>query len=147
MALNIGSAAPSLELPLVSGGTFSTDSLRGRPFILTFFSTWSRTCLDDLKFLMSLRERFKGIEVVAVSFDNRSSTVASFLKKNDLSFISLIDKKQKYLDEFQILVIPTAYFIDSDGILKNMYVSFDDLIKEAMIADVDQALNPPKSDR
>jgi len=145
-SLNVGSPVPLLELPTLAGGTFNTLELRGKPFILTFYSTWSQTCLEDLKFLQTLKEKFSSLKIVAVSFDNKASSVSSFLKKHDLSFISLIDKKQTCLDEFQILVIPTSYLVDADGILRNMYVSFDDLIRGSMTADVELALNPPKDE-
>ncbi|MCX5749870.1 MAG: TlpA disulfide reductase family protein [Candidatus Saganbacteria bacterium] len=144
--LNIGSPAPEIVLPLVNGGSFTSIQLKGKAYILTFFSTWSDSCLENLRFLQGLKEKNDGLEVVAVSLDNKASSVASFLRKNGLSFISLIDKKKKYLDEFEILVIPTTYFIDRDGILKNQYVSFDDIVMASMTADVSLLLAPKKSE-
>ena len=72
--------------------------------------------------------------------------VRSFLEKNDLAITALIDKKHKYLDEFHILIIPTAFLIDSAGVLRNIYVDFDETIKESITADVNGLLNPKKSD-
>jgi peroxiredoxin len=83
---------------------------------------------------------------VAVSFDNKSSLVNNFLEKNDLTITALIDKKHKYLDEFHILIIPTAFLIDSTGVLRNIYVDFDETIKESITADVNGLLAPKKAD-
>ncbi|MEK7376199.1 MAG: TlpA disulfide reductase family protein [Candidatus Margulisiibacteriota bacterium] len=145
-SLKVGSPAPELRLTSLSGAAYDLNSAKGKTVILSFFTTWSRSCLDQLKFLSALNEKHPGLDVVAVSFDNKSSLVKSFLEKNALAITALIDKKHKYLDEFHILIIPTAFLIDSSGVLRNIYVDFDETIKESIIADVNGLLAPRKAD-
>lgn len=145
-SLQIGSPAPELQLTALTGATYDLSSAKGKTVILSFFTTWSSSCLDQLKFLSALNEKHPGLDVVAVSFDNKSSLVKTFLEKNALTITALIDKKHTYLDEFHILIIPTAFLIDSTGVLRNIYVDFDETIKESITADVNALLTPKKSD-
>ena len=146
VSLQIGSPVPELRLSSISGAVYDLNSAKGKTVILSFFTTWSHSCLDQLKFFSALNEKHPGLDVVAVSFDNKSSLVTSFLEKNGLTLTALIDKKHKYLDEFHILIIPTAFLIDSTGVLRNIYVDFDETIKESITADVNGLLTPKKSD-
>ena len=143
-SLKIGSPAPELRLTALTGAVYDLSSAKGKTVILSFFTTWSRSCLDQLKFLSALNEKYSGLDVVAVSLDNKSSLVKSFIEKNDLTVTPLIDKKRSYLDAFHILIIPTAFLIDNTGILRNIYVDFDETIKESITADVNTLLSPKK---
>ena len=141
----IGSMAPDLHLTSITGAPYDLSSAKGKAVILSFFTTWSSSCLEQLKFLSTLNEKHPGLDVIAVSLDNKSSLVQSFLRKNDLNITALIDKKHKYLNDFHILIIPTAFLIDSTGVLRNIYVDFDETIKESITADVSSLLSPKKS--
>lgn len=142
--IQIGNPIPSIELPSVTGNAINTDSLKDSAMLLTFFSTWSKPCLDNLLAIQQLSEKFKGLKVVAVSFDKKSAAVDTFLKNNGLDLTCLIDKKQKYLDTFHILMIPTTFLVDKNGNLKKVYIDYDDSFKESMTADIIEVLAEKK---
>ena len=145
-SLKLGSQIPGLKLPTLSGASYDLASDRGKTVIITFYSTWSRSCLDQLEFLNSLSSSNKKLEVVAVALDKNTSAVKAFLEKNGFKFTALIDKRMKSLTSFQILIIPTAFLIDSTGVLRNIYVDFDDATKGSIAADVKDLLSPKKTD-
>ncbi len=137
--LNIGSPIPNISLPTITGEQFNLGQIRGKPAIITFFSSWSESCVNNLKFLNALADADPTVSVIAVSFDNKVSKVEELFDKHGLiNFTGLIDKKKVYLDKFHILIIPMTFVIDKNGILRNMYVDFDDSVKNLVLADLDE---------
>ena len=65
-SIKIGSQVPELKLRRFRNSSYDLSSDRGRPVIITFYSTWSRSCLEQLEFLNSLSFYGKNFEVVAV---------------------------------------------------------------------------------
>lgn len=135
-ALEVGGPAPDLSLTKLNGSSFDLTSLRGKPVLLSFYTTWSDSCLGNLKFLSSLNKNLKGVEIVTVAFENKPSTVASFLKKHNLDLVTLLDSKKTSIKDYQILIIPMTFLIDAKGTIDKIYVDFDDSVKESMINDV-----------
>jgi len=144
--LKIGSQVPELKLPTLSGSPYDLASDRGKPVIVVFYSTWSRSCLEQLEFLNLISSSNKKLEVVAVALEKNVSSAKGFLDKNGFRFTSLIDKKMRSIDSFQILIIPTAFLIDSTGVLRNIYVDFDETVKNSMAADIKALLTSKKTD-
>jgi cytochrome c biogenesis protein CcmG, thiol:disulfide interchange protein DsbE len=140
-ALAVGSPAPELSLPKLNGAQFNLSSLRGKPVILTFFTTWSDSCAENLKFLSSQNKSLKGAGIVTVAFENKPETVSGFLKKNDIDLLTLIDAKKTSIRDFQILIIPMTFLIDADGIVDKVYVDFDDAVMESITEDVRRLLS------
>lgn len=142
--MSIGTPIPALALPDTSGSITDLSSYKGKNILLTFYTTWSKSCADNLKFQKAIADTNKGIEVVAVAFDNKLSNVRDFLSRNGLEMTSLIDKKNRYLNEFHILIIPTTFLIDKTGTIKGVYVDFDNQIKSSMIADAEDLTKEEK---
>jgi peroxiredoxin len=132
----VGSVAPELELPSISGQSVSLQSPRGeKKVILAFFTSWSKSCQAELDALADLYGKNRGaLEVLAVSFDKKSKDLKNYLAKADLPFPVLVDKKLSTLDTFQILIIPTTFCINEDGVIEKVFVDFDDNVEKAVEA-------------
>jgi peroxiredoxin len=139
-SLSIGQPVPTICLGSGNGETVSTAALKGKSFIITFFTTWSEACQNQLRNLRTLQQKHKNIEIIPVALDNKSSTVIGFFKRNELPFNPLFDKKKEYLDPYQVLIIPTSYLVDKKGNLRKIYVNFDDSIGSMMDNDVSDLL-------
>lgn len=143
VALKLGSPPPPLELPTLNNEKIAIDHYLGKQaLLLAFFTTWSKPCVNELEFLQNISSRLKEKEVavLAVSFDTKSQNVQSFIQKSRISFPVLIDKRHRYLDDYQILVIPTLYVIGKNGMLKSVYVDFDDGVKRAIEKEVQEII-------
>lgn len=136
-APKIGEVSPNLSLPgLHSGKTFTLSNTYGKPTVLTFFASWSKSCQKQLEFLNNLAKDNK-IDVVAVSFDRSAKKLKEFVNEKGLSNIYVLrDKKLTSIGKYAILIIPTAFLIDKNGILKNMYVDFDENVKKSIEKDL-----------
>ena len=76
------------------------------------------------------------VKVIGVSLDRKASDVEKFISQNNIDFTVLIDKKQKYLKDFGILIIPTLFVIRENGKLENIYVDFDDSTRKGVFKDI-----------
>lgn len=141
LALSAGSPAPDLSLPKLNGAPFNVSSLKGKPYILTFFTTWSDSCIDNLKFLSSLNKDTKGIGIVTVSLDKDPELVGSFLKKNGIDLLTLIDSRKTSIKDFRILIIPVTFVIDQYGTVDKVYVDYDEAVRESIADDVKRLLS------
>ncbi|MBN3032493.1 MAG: TlpA family protein disulfide reductase [Candidatus Saganbacteria bacterium] len=131
-----GAPAPELELPTASGPAAPPINLRlyrGEKVILVFFTSWSKACqaeLDDLQALY--RAEKNGPAIVAVSFDKKSKELKAYLSKTALSFPILLDKKLSTIDSYQIVIIPTTFCLNPDGVIEKVFVDYDDNVKKAL---------------
>ena len=103
--------------------------------ILVFFTSWSKSCQTELKDLQAYytTDNHPSVEVVAVSFDKKQKDVKKFAAENEITFPILLDKKLTSLDNFQILIIPTTFCINQEGLIEKIFVDYDDNVKASLI--------------
>jgi peroxiredoxin len=130
----IGSVAPDLSLPAVNGRAVNLQDYRGgKKVILTFFTSWSKSCQEELSALNDLyRSNKSGLEIIAVSFDKKSKELKNYLTKADLPFPVLQDKKLSAIDTYQIVIIPTTFCLNTEGVIEKVFVDYDDNINKAL---------------
>ena len=130
----IGSVAPDLSLTAVNGHTVDLQDYRGsKKVVLFFFTSWSRSCQAELAALGDLYRSDKaGLEIVAVSFDKKAKELKNYLAKASPAFPVLQDKKLSAIDPYQIVIIPTTFCINTDGVIEKVFVDYDDNIKKAL---------------
>jgi len=130
----IGSLSPTLSIKNLDGQNVSLQDYAGKkPVILTFMASWSKSCQAALKELqiLYLGNRDK-VEVLAVSFDKKSAELKSYVAENDIPFPVLYDRKLTSLDRFQVLIIPTTFCINRDGVIDKVFIDYDDNVKKAL---------------
>lgn len=141
--LKIGNPPPPFELPNLNNQIFSINQFLGKEVtILTFFTSWSKSCQQEISFLKALREKDKNLAVLGISFDRKAKDLVSFLAENQIGFDILYDRKLTTLKDYRIIIIPTLFIIDKEGKIANIYVDFDENVKAAIERDVHQLLSP-----
>jgi peroxiredoxin len=135
-APKVGCPAPALELTTLNGQTIKLQDYQGKKnVVLTFFASWSKSCQEELKAWQELYgDNRSALEVLAVSFDKKSKDLKAFLAKTDPPFPVLYDKKLATIDNFQILIIPTTFCINRDGVIEKIFVDYDDNVQKAVAA-------------
>lgn len=120
--LTIGVKAPDFELKTLDGKMVRLSDYKGQKVMLNFWATWCPPCKEEIpdmeKFYKSSGDK---IQIFAVNLDP-TSDVAGFAKKMGATFPILLDEAEKVMDLYQVLTIPTTYFIDEDGIIRKKYV-------------------------
>lgn len=133
-APKVGLEAPALELSNLDGKAVSLQSYKeNKKVILTFFASWSKSCQEELKTLRAVYAKNNDrLEILAVSFDKKAKDLKAYLSKTALPFPVLYDKKLSTIDAFQILIIPTTFCINREGVIEKIFVDYDDNVNKAL---------------
>jgi peroxiredoxin len=134
-----GGMAPDFTLRSLDGKTVSLADFRGRPVLLNFWATWCGPCRQEIPFLQEVSEdpewKDRGLMVLAVNLGESAIAVQSFVNDNGLTFTVLLDNGNEVGAQYNARYIPTTYFIDKDGIIRNIKVG-----AFAAKSDIDQSI-------
>ena len=78
-AISASAGLPSVNLTDVNGNTVDTATLSndGKPFIISFFATWCKPCMRELKAIHEVYPDWQdetGVRLIAVSIDEGQNT-------------------------------------------------------------------------
>jgi peroxiredoxin len=120
----IGKPAPEFQLPTLDGQPVSLSDLKGKPVLINFWASWCRPCCEEMPYLQQIYDEWqgKGLVLLAINIGETPSQVAEFMQSQGLSLPVLLDTEGKVAEQYGIRGIPTSFFIDKDGIIKEMRV-------------------------
>ena len=130
VGLKKGDTSPDFTLTSLDGKEITLSELRGKKVILNFWNTWCPPCKAEMPHMQDYYERFgekENVEILAVNLtagerdvtaDAKINTVMTFKNSYALTFPILIDAKSSLEKKYQILAIPTTFFIDSKGTIQ-----------------------------
>lgn len=122
IGIKVGEQAPDFELELVSGEKVKLSDYRGKKVMLNFWATWCPPCKAEMPVMEQLYKASKGeLVILAVNMDTQND-VAGFVSKNGITFPILLDKNNEVNKMYQVLSIPTSFFIDSKGVIRNQSI-------------------------
>jgi tetratricopeptide (TPR) repeat protein len=130
-------AAPEFSLPDLSGRIHELSALRGRPALLTFWTTKAPDSLDGLKVLQKIHADLaaKGLQLIAVNVDDpnvdnpENNAVRNFARQftfpilrgsGDVEAIYNILYRQLF-DRHRDLTLPTSLLIGSNNEIVKVY--------------------------
>jgi peroxiredoxin len=119
--LQIGQKAPDFELKTLTGEPAKLSSFKGKKVMLNFWATWCPPCKAEMPEMEQFyKQGNKDVVILAVNIDSQND-VKGFADKNGITFPILLDTDSKVNGTYQILSIPTTYFIDRNGVIQNKY--------------------------
>jgi peroxiredoxin len=119
--LAIGAKAPDFELKTLTGEKIKLSNLKGKKVMLNFWATWCPPCKAEMPAMEQFSKQMdKDIVILAVNIDPQLD-VQGFVDENKITFPIPLDTDDKVNETYQVLSIPTTYFIDSKGIIQNKY--------------------------
>lgn len=119
--LKVGEKAPDFELKTLTGETVKLSDLKGKKVMLNFWATWCPPCKAEMPEMEKFyKQKDKNLTLLAVNIDPQLD-VKGFVNKNGITFPILLDTNDKVNETYQILSIPTTYFINSQGIIENKF--------------------------
>lgn len=149
--LRIGAPIP----PIKARGIMGRDvDLRGMlaqrsKILLVFWSMYCESCIEKIKALVTVRERYgpQGVKIISVNTDGEyghgadsvKRFIAEFEAKNKikLNFPVLYDEKNPLPQALQIELLPTIVSVDPDGRVLNIYQKFDESSEAAILAGIE----------
>jgi peroxiredoxin len=122
----IGVAAPDINLTGVDGNKITLSKLRGKRVILDFWATWCPPCKKEIPHFIKLANEVKtdNLVIIGISSENKS-TLQKFIKKIGINY-PVVSADNLPSPFSGISSIPTTFFIDSNGIIQNVLVGYND---------------------
>jgi cytochrome c biogenesis protein CcmG/thiol:disulfide interchange protein DsbE len=123
----IGFQAPDFSLErLDSDDMYSLEST-DKPIVINFWASWCGPCREEAPELVRLHEQYKDdVEVYAINLTNTDSLVGveRFVEEYGFEFPVLLDRKGEIGGKYQVLSIPTTFFVDANGTIVHKIVGF-----------------------
>ncbi|MGV2620159.1 UNVERIFIED_CONTAM: redoxin domain-containing protein [Halobacillus marinus] len=121
--LEVGEAAPDFTVETVTGEIVRLSDYRGKKVFLNYWTTWCPPCREEMPEMQKFYEAFSDeVEILAVNGtgteDGGISMVRDFISSGEYTFPVLLDEQLEINETYQILAIPTTYFIGTDGIIQ-----------------------------
>jgi peroxiredoxin len=115
--------APDFTLNNMNGQQVSLSDYRGQKVFLNFWASWCPPCRQEMPYMQKLHEEYgEEVVILAVNVGESKSTAANFMMQNDLSFPVLLDNDKDTARNYLVRGIPSSYFLDQDGIIKEKIV-------------------------
>ena len=134
--------APNIAYTLLDGSRSTTDDLRGRVVLVSFWATDCAPCVHDMPKLVATHEKFKarGFETLAVAMSyDPPARVIQFAESHKLPFGVVIDNTGAFAKGFdEVQVTPTSVLINRRGEIVKRVVGEPDF--EALNALVEKLL-------
>ena len=130
IGLKNGDTPPDFTLTSLDGKDVTLSELRGKKVVLNFWATWCPPCKAEMPHMQNYYEqnaKKDNVEIIAVNLtqaerdvteDEKIDSVMTFRESFDLTFPILLDPKNSAGLDYQVITIPTTYFIDSNGYIQ-----------------------------
>lgn len=124
-APEVGKAAPLFTAITADGRQFSLAELRGKPVWLTFGASWCQACRAENPDIEAAFRKYeaKGLVVVQVYLAEDAAKVNDYADRVGLTYTRIPDPNDRLASEYRIVGIPTHFFIDRDGILRQLKIT------------------------
>ena len=113
---------PSVQLKDINGKTIDTSTLHndGKPFVISFFATWCKPCLRELRAINELYPDWQdetGMKLIAISTDEAQNVhkVKPLVDSEGFEYEVILDSNQDFQRALGIQMIPYVMIIDGDG--------------------------------
>ena len=131
--------APAVDFTTITGTTLTTASLKGRPVLISFWSTTCSVCFLEMPHLTKLYQdyREKGLEIIAIALPfDMPSRVLAIVKANKLPYPVVLDPQGLLTLAFgRINATPTNFLVSPDGAIVIQKVGLLDFDKVRQMLD------------
>ncbi|UII54124.1 TlpA family protein disulfide reductase [Cytobacillus spongiae] len=120
--LEVGLKAPDFELENLQGEKVKLSDFEGKKVMLNFWAEWCPPCKAEMPDMQKFHEEAKeDVVILAVNMDTPANRdkVDAFVKNMEIQFPVLLDDKFKVNKVYQIINIPTSFFLDEKGVIRN----------------------------
>ncbi len=127
--LKVGDAAPALSVEKFLEGNQITKLEKGTPYVLDFWATWCKPCIDSIPHLNETQAKYadSGLRIIGVagferpdSTEERLSGLSSFVEEyEDIKYAVAYDDDKSmsrdWMKPAERTTIPTAFVVDRAG--------------------------------
>lgn len=121
VVLQTGQPAPDFTLNTVDGNTVKLSDYKGKVVMVNFWASWCEPCRQEMPDIEKAYVTYKdqGFVVLGVNINEKNVPIQGFVNQYGLTFPILMDHDSKVaVDLYRVKPIPTSFFVDRDGILR-----------------------------
>lgn len=138
---------PQVELKDLQGNSVNTSELNndGKPFIVSFFATWCKPCLRELKAIHEVYPDWKeetGVKLIAISIDEgqNANRVKPLVDAQGFEYEVLLDPNGDFKRAMNVYMIPHVFVIDGKGNVAYAHTGYTEGGEQELIAKVRELL-------
>lgn len=129
----LGKPAPEFTLLDTDGKAVRLADFRGKVVLLNFWATWCAPCRQEFPELVKTYRNGGGqVVVIGINMQENREQVREFADEYGADFPILIDPKAEAAEAYRLLGLPSSYFIDQQGVLREQHFG---LLKREIIED------------
>jgi peroxiredoxin len=122
--IKIDELAPDFSLKNTAGETVWLSELRGKPVVINFWATWCGPCVREMPALQRYQDKYPGFVLLGIDEGDKAEDVKKFADKMKITYQILIDEKGTAADLYKVVMMPTTYFIDQEGVIRSRHFGF-----------------------
>lgn len=116
----VGGSLPTLTLPSLDGKNFDLSALRGNDVLVNVWATWCGPCRREMPALQHLAQSMPGkLTVIAIDQGEDRSVVQQYVRQFGVRFPVYIDHDQRVGTALHLIGLPSSFFIDRKGIVRD----------------------------
>lgn len=142
-AFSASAALPSVTLKDIDGKTVDTATLSndGKPMVISFFATWCKPCMRELKAIADLYPDWQdetGVKMYIVSIDDaqNSSKVKPLVDAEGWEYEVLLDPNSEFFKALGLQTVPHVLVLDGDGNVRMSHSGYTDGSETEIIATI-----------
>lgn len=147
-ALGASAQLPSVQLKDLNGKTVDAATLNndGKPYVISFFATWCKPCLRELKAISEYYPDWQdetGMKLIAISTDEAQnvSKVKPKVNGEGWEYEVLLDTNGDLQRALGIQMIPYMLIIDGDGNIVETHTGYTDGSEQHIIDKIRELIN------
>ncbi|MBN1146813.1 MAG: TlpA family protein disulfide reductase [Anaerolineales bacterium] len=115
--------APDFELTALSGETVRLADLRGKPVVINYWATWCGPCVREMPMFQKYHDLY-GDKFVMIGIDEEEppAQVQELVDSFEFTYPMLLDTNVSAGELYQVMVLPSTFFIDAEGILRYRHI-------------------------
>ena len=121
-----GEIIPDFELPTLDGRMVRLSALRGSPVLINFWATWCGPCKQEMPLFAEQYDwnKGRGLRVLAIDTlaNDNVEDMRAFARQLNLNFDVLVDEQDAVAGGWNVMGLPTTFFIKADGTIAKVHV-------------------------
>ena len=122
--IKIDELAPDFSLQNTAGETIWLSELRGNPVVINFWATWCGPCVREMPALQRYQDKYPDMVMLGINEGEKVEVVKKFTEKMKLTYQILIDEKGNAANLYKVVMMPTTYFIDREGVIRARHFGY-----------------------
>ena len=123
-APEVGKPAQDFTLTTFDGNQVSLSGFKGKAVWLTFGATWCSGCQAEMPDIADAARAYadKNVVVLGVNISEDNAAVKAYAERIGLPYPTGADPNNAIADSYAVSAIPSHFFIDSTGVIRDIRI-------------------------